>query len=143
MAAAPPEAPPEAGGGLAAAAAAAEGGTAEQAAAFRRLYPAEYYARFLAEGVRPDGRPPGRPRPLSIGLGSITTADASALLKARCVLCPAGAPAASWPCTIGHAQQTGSAAAARSKPGPQLRAGVALSVTHSRPLQPPPHAVFS
>ncbi len=87
-------------------AAAAEGGTAEQAAAFRRLYPAEYYGRFLAEGVRPDGRPPGRPRPLSIGLGSITTADASALVKARRVFSPAGAPAASWACTISHVQQT-------------------------------------
>lgn len=53
----------------------------EQAAAFQRLYPAEYYAKFLSEGVRPDGRPPGRPRPISIGLGSITTADASALVK--------------------------------------------------------------
>lgn len=54
---------------------------AQQGAVFQRLYPAEYYARFLAEGFRPDGRPPGRPRPISIGLGSITTADASALVK--------------------------------------------------------------
>lgn len=54
-----------------------------QSEAFQRLYPDEYYARFIAEGVRPDGRPLGRPRTVTIGLGSITTADASALVKVR------------------------------------------------------------
>lgn len=54
---------------------------AQRGAAFQRLYPGEYYARFLQEGFRPDGRPPGRPRPISIGLGSIETADSSALVK--------------------------------------------------------------
>jgi exosome complex component RRP43 len=52
-----------------------------QSEAFRRLYPEEFYAKFIAEGVRPDGRPLGRPRPVSIGLGSIGTADASAHVK--------------------------------------------------------------
>lgn len=52
-----------------------------QSEAFKRLYPEEFYARFIAEGVRPDGRPLGRPRPVSVGLGSITTADASAHVK--------------------------------------------------------------
>jgi hypothetical protein len=54
-----------------------------QSEAFRRLYPEEFYAKFIAEGVRPDGRPLGRPRPVSIGLGSIGTADASAHVKVR------------------------------------------------------------
>ena len=52
-----------------------------QSEAFRRLYAEEFYAKFIAEGVRPDGRPLGRPRPVSIGLGSIGTADASAHVK--------------------------------------------------------------
>ena len=54
-----------------------------QSEAFKRLYPDEFYAKFIAEGVRPDGRPLGRPRPVSVGLGSIGTADASAHVKAR------------------------------------------------------------
>ncbi len=52
-----------------------------QSEAFQRLYPQEFYARFIAEGVRPDGRPLGRPRPVSIGLNSIKTANSSALVK--------------------------------------------------------------
>lgn len=61
----------------------AQAGSGEQGAAFRRLYPAEYYARFLAQTppIRPDGRPLGQTRPLSIGLGFITTADASVIVK--------------------------------------------------------------
>ncbi|EFJ52499.1 hypothetical protein VOLCADRAFT_86657 [Volvox carteri f. nagariensis] len=49
--------------------------------AFKRLYPDQYYDRFLAEGVRPDGRPLGRARAVTIGAGAITSADGSALVK--------------------------------------------------------------
>ena len=65
--------------------AATQAASVQQSEAFRRLYPEEFYARFVAEGVRPDGRPLGRPRPVSIGLNSISTADASALVKVRTV----------------------------------------------------------
>lgn len=65
---------------------AAEAASAElQSEAFKRLYPEEFYAKFIAEGVRPDGRPLGRPRPVSIGLASIGTADASAHVKVSVV----------------------------------------------------------
>ena len=49
--------------------------------AFRKLYPDQYYTRFLAEGLRPNGRPLGRARPTTIALGAISTADSSALVK--------------------------------------------------------------
>lgn len=101
-----------------------------QADAFQRIYPAEYFAKFAEQGVRPDGRPLALPRcadvcsissrfkldmvpspaqctpmvsadrplqqrqvltaprlavaccrPTSIGLGVVSTADASALVK--------------------------------------------------------------
>lgn len=52
-----------------------------EADAFRRLYPAEYYAKFIAQSVRPDGRPLGVARSTSVGLGAVSTADASALVK--------------------------------------------------------------
>lgn len=67
----------------AAATAAAPPGSSEalQAEAFQRLYPDQYLAKFVAQGVRPDGRPLALPRATSIGLGVVTTADASALVK--------------------------------------------------------------
>ena len=49
--------------------------------AFRRLYPDQYYARFLEDDIRPDGRTLGRSRATTIGLGTITSADGSALVK--------------------------------------------------------------
>lgn len=49
--------------------------------AFKKLYPEQYYKRFLANGVRPDGRAFGRARPTTIGLEAVSTADASALVK--------------------------------------------------------------
>eukprot|EP00897_Mesotaenium_endlicherianum_P000860 jgi/Mesen1/10775/ME000091S10295 len=52
-----------------------------QVEAYKRLYPEEYFARFLVEGVRPDGRPLGRGRATSIGLGAVASADGSALVK--------------------------------------------------------------
>ncbi|GIL72003.1 hypothetical protein Vretimale_572 [Volvox reticuliferus] len=51
------------------------------AEAFKRLYPEQYYDRFLSEGVRPDGRPLGRARAVTIGAGAITSVDGSALVK--------------------------------------------------------------
>ncbi|KIJ49546.1 hypothetical protein M422DRAFT_59277 [Sphaerobolus stellatus SS14] len=48
---------------------------------FQRLHPRAYLERFLAEGVRPDGREPGSWRDAIANVGSITTADGSALIK--------------------------------------------------------------
>lgn len=85
----------------AAAAPAVPGGSeALQAEAFQRLYPDQYLAKFVAQGVRPDGRPLALPRATSIGLGVVTTADSSALVKigstsvlagAKCEVMPASA----------------------------------------------------
>jgi exosome complex component RRP43 len=52
-----------------------------QADAFKRLYPEQYFARFIQEGVRPDGRPVGQARPTTIGLNALSSADGSALVK--------------------------------------------------------------
>ncbi|KIZ01452.1 Exosome complex exonuclease RRP43 [Monoraphidium neglectum] len=52
-----------------------------QADAFKRLYPEQFFARFAAEGVRPDGRGLSTPRPVTIGLGAVGAADGSALVK--------------------------------------------------------------
>ena len=49
--------------------------------AFKKLYPEQYYERFLANGIRPDGRTFGRARPTTIGLEAVSTTDASALVK--------------------------------------------------------------
>jgi exosome complex component RRP43 len=54
---------------------------AMEAAAYKRLYPHEYYAKFIAEDARPDGRPLGRARPMSVAKGVVTTANGSALVK--------------------------------------------------------------
>ncbi|GBG86411.1 hypothetical protein CBR_g41407 [Chara braunii] len=45
------------------------------------VYSRENFARFLEDGLRPDGRPLGRARRTSIGLGSIATAEGSSLVK--------------------------------------------------------------
>ena len=52
-----------------------------EAAAYKRLYPEQYYDKFIAEGARPDGRPLGRARPVSLARGVVTTAQGSALAK--------------------------------------------------------------
>ncbi|KAF9233606.1 ribosomal protein S5 domain 2-type protein [Melanogaster broomeanus] len=46
---------------------------------FQRLHPHAYLDRFLAEGVRPDGREPSEWRDVFVNVGSISTADGSAL----------------------------------------------------------------
>jgi len=52
-----------------------------EAAAYKRLYPHEYYEKFVREGARPDGRPLGRARPVSVARGVVSTADGSSLVK--------------------------------------------------------------
>ncbi|KAF8318120.1 hypothetical protein DL93DRAFT_2225871 [Clavulina sp. PMI_390] len=49
--------------------------------AFQRLHPRTYLERFLAEGLRPDGREPSSWRNVSVNAGSITTAEGSALVR--------------------------------------------------------------
>ena len=52
-----------------------------EAAAYKRLYPHEYYRKFLAEETRLDGRPLARARDVSVANGVVTSADGSALVK--------------------------------------------------------------
>ncbi|KAJ7316138.1 hypothetical protein JRQ81_002300 [Phrynocephalus forsythii] len=51
------------------------------AGGFRTVEPLEYYRRFLKENCRPDGRGLGEFRTTTVNIGSITTADGSALVK--------------------------------------------------------------
>lgn len=52
-----------------------------EADAFKRLYPSQFYSRFIANSVRPDGRPLMRSSDISIGLNAVTTSASSALVK--------------------------------------------------------------
>ena len=52
-----------------------------QADAFQKLYPRDFFTKFIESGIRPDGRPVGRCRATTIGLNVISTADSSALVK--------------------------------------------------------------
>ncbi|KAI0758196.1 ribosomal protein S5 domain 2-like protein [Fomes fomentarius] len=69
----------------AAASSSRSGPAAEQdalkALTFQRLHPKTYLERFLAESVRPDGRDFDEWRDVSLNVGSISTADGSALVK--------------------------------------------------------------
>ncbi|KAF9449035.1 hypothetical protein P691DRAFT_728597 [Macrolepiota fuliginosa MF-IS2] len=66
-----------------------QGSDTLKAAIFQRLHPRVYLERFLAEDVRPDGRALGTGieggegvwRDVSINVGSISTADGSALVR--------------------------------------------------------------
>jgi exosome complex component RRP43 len=49
--------------------------------AFQRLFPLRYFERHLAESIRPDGRPLREARDTSIFLGSVASANGSALVK--------------------------------------------------------------
>ncbi|XP_048454203.1 exosome complex component RRP43 isoform X2 [Rhincodon typus] len=51
------------------------------AAGFKMVEPLEYYRKFLKENCRPDGRELGEFRTTTLNIGSITTADGSALVK--------------------------------------------------------------
>jgi len=52
-----------------------------KALTFQRLHPRTYLERFLQEDVRPDGRAFGGWRDVSMNVGSISTADGSALVR--------------------------------------------------------------
>ncbi|KAF8733958.1 hypothetical protein AX14_003527 [Amanita brunnescens Koide BX004] len=52
-----------------------------KAAIFQRLHPRVYLERFVAENVRPDGRQFAEWRDVSINVGSISTANGSALVR--------------------------------------------------------------
>eukprot|EP00249_Psilotum_nudum_P014484 c24848_g1_i2 orf=38-1024(+) len=58
-----------------------DGGREMEIEAFRRLYPLQFIERFLAENIRPDARRLDRARPTSLSLGTVPTADGSALVK--------------------------------------------------------------
>eukprot|EP00043_Microstomoeca_roanoka_P017782 m.186497 g.186497 ORF g.186497 m.186497 type:complete len:354 (+) comp16700_c0_seq7:106-1167(+) len=47
---------------------------------FRRVYPREFYARFLAESIRPDGRPRDQSRSCALAAGTVTSAQGSCLV---------------------------------------------------------------
>ncbi|KAG8584979.1 hypothetical protein GDO81_004851 [Engystomops pustulosus] len=51
------------------------------AAGFKTVEPLEYYRKFLKQNCRPDGRELSEFRTTTINVGSITTADGSALVK--------------------------------------------------------------
>jgi exosome complex component RRP43 len=51
------------------------------AESFRVLHPADYTARFLAEGIRPDGRVFTGQRKVTVTTGTITSANGSALVR--------------------------------------------------------------
>ncbi|XP_004711301.2 exosome complex component RRP43 [Echinops telfairi] len=57
------------------------GAAGKMAAGFKTVEPLEYYRRFLKENCRPDGRELGEFRTTTVNIGSITTADGSALVK--------------------------------------------------------------
>lgn len=48
---------------------------------FRELYPAAYYARFLENALRPDGRDLAERRPCSVAPGTLRSALGSATVK--------------------------------------------------------------
>ncbi|KAF7327752.1 Semialdhyde-dh domain-containing protein [Mycena kentingensis (nom. inval.)] len=52
-----------------------------KAAVFQRLHPRTYLERFIAESYRPDGRQFDGWRDVSVNVGSISTADGSALVR--------------------------------------------------------------
>ncbi|KAI0340831.1 hypothetical protein BDW22DRAFT_1378258 [Trametopsis cervina] len=52
-----------------------------KALTFQRLHPKAYLERFLAENLRPDGREPAEWRDVSVVVGSVSTADGSALVR--------------------------------------------------------------
>ncbi|KAK7818498.1 hypothetical protein U0070_013057 [Myodes glareolus] len=57
------------------------GAGGKMAAGFKTVEPLEYYRRFLKENCRPDGRELGEFRTTTVNIGSISTADGSALVK--------------------------------------------------------------
>ncbi|BEI85830.1 hypothetical protein CcaverHIS002_0601170 [Cutaneotrichosporon cavernicola] len=56
-------------------------GSSSAAAVFQRLHPDQYLTRFLDRGYRPDGRRKDAWREVSVNVGSISTANGSALVR--------------------------------------------------------------
>eukprot|EP01113_Clastostelium_recurvatum_P038770 TRINITY_DN5837_c0_g1_i1.p1 TRINITY_DN5837_c0_g1~~TRINITY_DN5837_c0_g1_i1.p1 ORF type:complete len:281 (-),score=37.23 TRINITY_DN5837_c0_g1_i1:12-854(-) len=52
-----------------------------EASSFQKIYPLEFYRKFLVQSVRPDGRGLLKTRKTTISAGSISTADASAFVR--------------------------------------------------------------
>lgn len=52
-----------------------------EADAFRKLYPHQFYANFLAKQIRPDGRALLQARPVSVTPNAVSSADSSATAK--------------------------------------------------------------
>eukprot|EP00026_Physarum_polycephalum_P015344 Phypoly_transcript_15998.p1 GENE.Phypoly_transcript_15998~~Phypoly_transcript_15998.p1 ORF type:complete len:280 (+),score=45.09 Phypoly_transcript_15998:49-888(+) len=48
---------------------------------FQKIYPSEFYRKFLTQGVRPDGRTLQKIRKTTVSTGSISTAHGSAFVK--------------------------------------------------------------
>ena len=48
---------------------------------FKTTHPVEYFRKFVEQDVRPDGRELGQIRPITLNVGSISTAEGSALVK--------------------------------------------------------------
>ena len=53
----------------------------QDAETLQRLHPKEYLSRFLARGVRPDGRPFNVCRRVAVTAGSVSSADGSAMVR--------------------------------------------------------------
>lgn len=50
--------------------------------AFARLYPRDYFSKFVEKNVRPDGRTLDEERPLNITMDVVSTANSSAMVRA-------------------------------------------------------------
>lgn len=48
---------------------------------FRSLHPVKYYRDYLTHSIRPDGRDLDKFRPVVLNVGTIRTADGSAIVK--------------------------------------------------------------
>jgi len=51
------------------------------ASTFQKLHPAEYFRKFISQGVRPDGRLLTGFRPTTVHYGVISTANGSAMVR--------------------------------------------------------------
>lgn len=52
--------------------------------AFRRLFPIQFYEKHFVQSIRPDARPLNSARDTTIALGSVASANGSALVKIGC-----------------------------------------------------------
>ncbi len=55
--------------------------------AYKQLYPLQYLHKFLAQGIRPDGRSFTQSRPVTLQHDIITNADASCLATVGTTTC--------------------------------------------------------